>query len=54
MFDRGGGHHARQCQGFLGFGVQLSAEHPEGSKGLCEGFDNKLSRTCTLVNLQDV
>jgi len=54
MFDKGGGHLARQCQGFLGFRVQLSAEHPKGSKGLCVGLAIKLSRSFTLVNLQDV
>ena len=39
---------------FSGFRVWLSAEHPEGSKGLCVGFNNKLSRSCALVDLQDV
>ena len=45
---------ARQCQGFPGFRVQLPAKHPEGSDGSCVRFDNKLSRLCTLVDLQDV
>jgi len=38
-------------QRFLGFRVQLLAKHP---KGACIGFNNKSSRPCTLVDLQDV
>jgi len=48
------GCFARQCQGFPGFRVWLSAKHPEGSDGSCIRFDNKLSRLCTLVDLPDV
>ena len=36
------------------FGAQVLAKHPEGRKSLCVMFDNKSSRSCTLVNLQDV
>ena len=49
-----GGCHGRQCQRVLGFGVQVLAECPKGSDGSCLGFDNKSSRSCTLVNLQAV
>jgi len=37
-----------------GFGSQLLAECPEGSNSTCIGFDNRSSRSSTLVNLQDV
>ena len=40
-------------QVFRVWGLAL-AEHPEGSKDHAWGFDNKLSRSCTLVDLQDV
>jgi len=63
--SQGSGFNAKGCsteerelckvtpRGF-GFGVWLLAEHPKGSNGSCIGVDNKLSRSCTLVNLQDV
>ena len=38
----------------LGFGSQLSAECPKGSNIMCMGFYNGLSRSSTLVDLQDV
>ena len=53
-FNKGGGHCARQCQGVSGFRVWLLAEHPKRIKGSCIGFNNILSRLCTLVDLQDV
>ena len=36
------------------FGFQVSAECPKGNDSTCVGFDNRLSRSSTLVNLQDV
>ena len=53
MFD-GGEHHIRQHQRTLGFRSWLLAECSEGSESMCIGFDNRLSRSSTLVNLQDV
>ena len=34
-----------------GFGSWLLAECPEGSDNKCVGFDNRLSRSSTLVDL---
>ena len=46
------------CPSILGrelrFRFRLSAECPKGSNSMCIGFDNRLSRSSTLVNLQDV
>ena len=53
MFD-GGENHVRQCQRISGFMSWLSAECPKGSDSTCVGFDNRLSRSSTLVDLQDV
>ena len=38
----------------LGFMSQFLAECPEGRDSMCIGFDNRLSRSSTLVDLQDV
>jgi len=38
----------------FGFRSQLSAECPEGSNSACVDFDNRSSRSSTLVDLQDV
>jgi len=38
----------------FGVWVWVSAECSEGSDSSCVDFDNKSSRSCTLVNLQDV
>ena len=52
----GGGEHVRWCQRVWGsaFGVWLLAECPKGSNSSYIGFDNRLSRSSTLVDLQDV
>ena len=48
MFNKGERVLCKATPRFSAFGVQILAECPEGSKGSCIGFDNKLSRSCTL------
>jgi len=38
----------------LGFRSWPLAECPKGSNSMCMGFDNRSSRSSTLVDLQDV
>ena len=49
-----GEHHGRWVIEVSGFGSWLLAECPKGNDNKCMGFDNRLSRSSTLIDFQDV